>query len=234
MSFFYELVDSSTIRLWERRRTFDKTYLEGKSVEYAGFLALSDSAKWELIVENPHIDTLEQFNSLYEGKKQEVDEIISYWDYNVSSTSFDRITGNYVTPLAVNDKCGEDATNVAINSINGNSADYWQHDVNEAHWIVYDLGMSLANIVGIGIVLGPSDGDEFKLQNVNVYVSDDLNDWGDAVGSNLSFQVVNSWNSESLTPKKGRYVKVENINTLDTNNYLKVREVRFTHQILDI
>ena len=210
-NFFYELVDATTIKFWQLSKTYIKADMQQDSSDIDDLLALTDNEK-ELVIAGSRIyQSVDDFDSKLGLQQQKLDEIINYLDYNTAATSFDRITGDFITPETVYDKCGEDAINIAAQSIDGNSGNYWQHDVDELHWIVYDLGMSLADITQISIALGGGDGNEFKLAGVDVYVTDSVDDFGTPVGSSLNFQTNGVWNTENLTNKQGRYIKLDNI-----------------------
>lgn len=93
------------------------------------------------------------------------------------------------------------------------------HTVNETHWFIIDLGMSLH----VEQVRGRSGGDLSRdPTNVNIYVSDSIVDFGAAVATNITtWQDTTAWQEVSVTHKNGRYVKVEITATEDANKTLE-------------
>ncbi len=99
-------------------------------------------------------------------------------------------------------------------ALNGN--DYWRCDDDETHWFIVDLGETK----NVQKVRGRSDqyGDP---ANVNIYVSNDKENWGAGVATGIT-----TWKDTSefveidTTGKEGRYVKVEIVATEDPFSYL--------------
>ena len=129
--------------------------------------------------------------------------------------------------------CGEDGIYTLEAGLNG--ARTWDHDVDETHWFIIDLGVSY----NIQKVRGRSD----KLRDpidVNIYVSDDTENWGAAVATGISiWQDTTSWVEidvvdqigRNTTPKNGRYVKVE---IIDTENVSKELSFGNNFTIFDV
>lgn len=100
--------------------------------------------------------------------------------------------------------------------------DIWVHAYDHDHWFIIDLGESylIDKVRGrssgwyqMGYACDPTD--------VNIYVSDDPEDWGDAVATGIStWQDTSSWREVSTTPKVGRYIKIEIVDTEDYDRWL--------------
>jgi hypothetical protein len=118
--------------------------------------------------------------------------------------------GIWTSPSAVQSKCGEEAGFPVTAFIDGNTATYWKHNVDELHWIVLDMG-SVRNIKQIGIWGVSSQASRWD--GVNVYVSDDTVNWGTAVGANVSIVGDNEWVYIDIVDKYGRYIRLQNIDT---------------------
>jgi hypothetical protein len=84
----------------------------------------------------------------------------------------------WITPQTVYNKCGESGGNVATNSIDGSTSTYWRHNSQCNHWIIYDLGEPM-NISRVRIY--QSDNDWGSTAGIEVYVSNDPQNWGSAV-----------------------------------------------------
>lgn len=108
--------------------------------------------------------------------------------------------------------CGESAGAKLGDALDG--SDYWEHTSNHTHYFILDLGV----IVNVQQVRGRS----LRLNDpidVNIYVSDDTENWGAAVATNITtWQDTDTWVEIDVTDKDGRYVIVE---IIDTEHALK-------------
>lgn len=129
----------------------------------------------------------------------------------------------WFSPISVHSYCGQHPTYPATKFIDGNIYSYWHHPDNHYHWIVVDLEES-KYIEKVRVFVASTK--ESHLIEVNVYISDDPENWGDPVATNLNFTAINQWNERDITPKTGRYVKLEHIHTQETypRNSLQARE----------
>jgi len=99
--------------------------------------------------------------------------------------------------------------------------DKWQHGVDETHWFILDLGETYT----IKKVRGRSK-ETWDPTDVNIYVSDDKENWGSAVASGIStFQDTEVWAEEDTTDKSGRYIKVEIVET-EIGGYVRWGELK--------
>ena len=99
--------------------------------------------------------------------------------------------------------CGESGVDTLEKALNGTGV--WGHNANHVHWFILDLGQTYT----IKKVRGRSDG-SLDPTDVNIYVSDDKENWGDAVTEGITtWQDTSDWVEVDTTDKDGRYIKVE-------------------------
>ncbi len=112
--------------------------------------------------------------------------------------------------------CGEATPGGELDeALDGDEGHPWIHYTNHVHWFILDLGDSY----NITQVRGRSNTfDDPK--DVDIYVSDDVENFGDAVVEEIStFRNRANWSTVEVTPKVGRYIKV---NILDTEDGSRV------------
>lgn len=112
----------------------------------------------------------------------------------------------WTTPDAVYDKCGETGASIATNTIDDNLETKWLHYAVGYHWIIFDMGETKL-ITKIRLY------QEERLwggaRGLTVYVSDDPEDWGDAVWEGkLNYE---GWQESGEFSKSGRYIKLVNL-----------------------
>ena len=112
--------------------------------------------------------------------------------------------------------CGDSLGHTVEEALDG--TDYWQHNVEETHYLILDLGVSY-NVTNIR---GRSDIGSTDPTDVNIYVSDDKDSFGAAVASGIDFSNTASpnWIEVDVVDKVGRYVKVEIVDTEHVSRYL--------------
>lgn len=116
---------------------------------------------------------------------------------------------DWVSPIAIHSVCC-DVDTWRTRFIDGNTDTYWSTHINHLHWIIIDLGVSRV-VEQIRVYLKVAAACKWDV--VDVYVSDDPEDWGAAVAMGLSLTTINSWNERDVTDKTGRYIKLESIDT---------------------
>jgi hypothetical protein len=98
--------------------------------------------------------------------------------------------------------CGDTSAYFLSEALDG--TDMWVHAVEEIHWFILDLGQSYT----ISKVRGRSLA-SYDPIDVDIYVSDDKQNWGIPVATGISsFQDTDLWQEEAVTKKRGRFVKV--------------------------
>jgi len=114
---------------------------------------------------------------------------------------------NWKTPTAVYDKCGEDSWYPASNAIDeptdSTPDTYWRHSSTCYHWITLDMGSTM-DISRIRIY--QRDYDWGDSAGIEVYVSDDPENWGSAVWTGRTDGY--GWEYSGTFNAQGRYVKL--------------------------
>jgi len=128
----------------------------------------------------------------------------------------------WTTPTGVYDKCGEDGNYLASNAIDGSTGTSWRHSTTENHWIILDMGKTM-NISRIRIYQYPwSSSPRWGYPDgIEVYVSDDPDNWGSAVWTGT----LNSgdWQNSGTFSAEGRYVKLVSMSTSDSQRLYEVQ-----------
>ena len=110
--------------------------------------------------------------------------------------------------------CGDDDLHTVEAALNG--TDYWNHPVTEIHYLILDLGASY-NIKKFKSH-SSMGGDP---RDVDLYVSDNLLDWGVAVGNvRGEWEDIDVWVEFDTTDKDGRYIKFNVTETEALMDYL--------------
>ena len=147
----------------------------------------------------------------------------------LSITTEQRTT--WTTPTAVYDKCGEDGSRPASNAMDeptdSTPDTYWQHSSTCYHWITLDMGSTMS-ISRIRIY--QRDYDWGGSAGIDVYVSDDPENWDSAVWTGRIDGY--GWEYTGTFDAQGRYVKlVSKTNSADRRLYevqVEVQEGRET------
>lgn len=95
----------------------------------------------------------------------------------------------------------------------------WAEPPNK--YFILDLGSSYFFIEKVrGRSNKGGDGRGF-VEDINIYISDNTSDWGTAVATGLEFEDSNEWIYYNITPKQGRYIKVDctNVNGINWGYY---------------
>lgn len=93
--------------------------------------------------------------------------------------------------------------------------DYWVHALGHTHWFIIDLGQEY----NVQKVRGRSDT-PYDPDDVDIYVSNDIESWGAAVASGADFSNTASpdWVEVDTTDKNGRYVAVDIVDAESIGN----------------
>ena len=111
---------------------------------------------------------------------------------------------DWTTPSAIHSKCGQTSTYYATKAIDTDTGTYWNHNVTELHWIIFDMG-STKTITKIKLfqVAGYRWG---EASGLTVYVGDDPASLGAAVWDGVLN--ANGWQESGAFSKDGRYIKL--------------------------
>lgn len=129
----------------------------------------------------------------------------------------------------LNSFCGEGVSLPLSEALDGDNV--WAHNTDETHYFILDLGESY--------LVEKVRGRSFHTQDpidVNIYVSDSLSSWGDAVATEISTWQDNlsAWVEVITANKVGRYVKVEIIATEDGSRSLRWGKTPAHYPIFDV
>jgi hypothetical protein len=124
----------------------------------------------------------------------------------------------WITPQTVYNKCGESGGNIATNSIDGSTSTYWRHDSTCYHWIIYDLGETM-NVSRIRIY--QSSYDWGSTAGINIYVSNDPQNWGSAVWTGRVDG--DGWVASGQFQAQGRYIKLESRSNSASQRLIEVQ-----------
>lgn len=101
-----------------------------------------------------------------------------------------------------NSHCGDSGGHLLTEALDGEGS--WDHWAQEVHWFVLDLTetYTITKVRGRSYTAGdPID--------IDIYVSDDTENWGIAVKTGIStWQDTVEWVEIATTEKDGRYIKV--------------------------
>jgi len=108
-------------------------------------------------------------------------------------------TYSWQTPNSIHSYCGGNP----VNTIDDVLSTDWQQNVQERHWVVYNLGQSYV-VKKVRVYCGTT-----RIDDVDVYVSDDPQNFGSKLVE--LWDPVNStnWSESPSFYKQGRYVKIE-------------------------
>lgn len=126
---------------------------------------------------------------------------------NVSATWTFVISGVWTTPSSIENVCGEEGGFAATKIIDENTDSYWKHDVAHFHAITFDMGRTL-KILKIMLYQATTADLRFgRAAGLTVYVSDNVDNWGD----NVCECILNApdWQENgNIFDKDGRYIKL--------------------------
>ena len=148
----------------------------------------------------------------------------------ISTTSTSTTTLSWQSPSAVHSCCGYFADLVPAHMIDGDVYTVWYHNVDEAHWIVLDLGESkYVEKVRLFVHSHPTSQWRF----CDVYLSDSPTHFGSLPAGSVCFlgaEYESEWVEADLAEyappdvKTGRYMKLSNIDTEDVYGYIQGAE----------
>ena len=129
---------------------------------------------------------------------------------------------SWATPAAVYSRCGQDGGYPASNAIDGDTGTYWLHSTSENHWIILDMGQT-RDISQIGIYQSSTASNRWGYQNnVEVYVSNDPNNWGSAVWTGR-LDLGSNWQYSGTFSATGQYVKLVSKSTSSSQRLYEVQ-----------
>ena len=113
----------------------------------------------------------------------------------------------WVAPTAIHSKCGEDGSDPATNTIDGDLETAWEHTVNHEHWIIFDLGET-KTVQKVRLYCNSSSF-AFRICEVSaVYINNTADESGGSKGSGTPSSG-EGWNEIDVTDTDGRYIKLK-------------------------
>lgn len=234
---FWERLSGSRIQFYDEPLDLRIEDADARIAQLQEILALPNSAKALLVQSFPSVQTEAEFNAIFEDELADLSDQRDYFDNsNVTVQEvIDVIDHRYMSPADMSlgpgtivSFCGEEVANPAANAIDGINGNSWQHDVDEAHELVIDLGYR-KRIDGIRIKNPASPGNPLLLSGVQVFVANGINGLdtpSNQVGFDLTFLDPND-NDRDLTTKTGRYIKIQIGSTAHGSNHITIREIEF-------
>lgn len=127
----------------------------------------------------------------------------------------------WTQPTSVYDRCGQDGGYPASNAIDGSTGSSWRHGTTENHWIELDMGETVS-ISRIRIYQSSTSSYRWgQSAGVEVYVSNDPDNWGSAVW----IGTLNSggWQASGAFSTQGRYVRLYSRSTSSSQRFYEVQ-----------
>ena len=82
---------------------------------------------------------LADFDAGLEAEEWEIRDRLDYYSYPTRTENLTVADGAWFSPDSVDSFCGEHATNVASNTVDGNTGTFWQHFNSHTHNITFKL-----------------------------------------------------------------------------------------------
>jgi hypothetical protein len=137
----------------------------------------------------------------------------------LSITAAQRTT--WATPTSVYDRCGQDGSHPVSDAIDGSTSSYWRHSTTENHWIELDTGATMS-ISRIRVYQSYTSSDRWgQSAGVEVYVSNDPNNWGSAVW--IGTLNAGGWQASGTFSAQGRYVRLYSRSTSSSQRLYEVQ-----------
>lgn len=108
-------------------------------------------------------------------------------------------TYSWKTPSSIYSSCGGQP----VNTMDDNLATDWEENVNERHYVIYNLGQSYV-VKKVRVYCG-----SYRLDDVDIYVSDDPQNLGSKLVELWDPVNSSNWSESPSFYKQGRYVKIE-------------------------
>lgn len=242
---FWERVGGNQIRFYDEPTQVLKDETLARIAELQEILTAPDHIKAFIAQANTAITTEAEFEKVFTDEIEELAERLDYWDMDTIQETIDFADSGWFKPadgqlgpgvvLAV---CGEEVGNEAGLAIDGVNGTNWQHDTDEIHDIVFDLGYK-ARIDGIRIFTGPTPSNALLLSGVQVFVAGSVNGLqanpNSHTGVDLEFSdpadIVNDFIERDLVPRSGRYIQLQVGSTAQGSNHITLRDVQIRKRV---
>ena len=235
---FWERLNVNKIQFYDDPVDVLAADIDLRIAELQSILGLPDEAKLALAKQFLAIDDTQLFNKLFGDELEQIADQRDYFSNKnvVVSDMIDVVDHRWMSPSEMSlgtativSFCGEEVANPAINAIDGVVGTNWQHDVDEVHEIIIDLGY-MKRIDGIRVRNPASPGNPFMLSGVTVFVANDINaldnNPASQVGTNLAFADPGD-NDRDLTVRNGQFIKLTIPATGHLQNHVSLRDLEF-------
>jgi len=236
---YYEPI-SGDLTLWKDPSIFVKEDLEADLSVIEEIQALSPEAR-SLYAQYHTMNTLSyfvdldsidisDFDDFLDELRTRLKNLIDFFDYNSTILNLNVKDGAWFTPEAVESVCGEDTGYPATNTIDGNTATYWEHDVNEQHNIIWRIRDYKKRISKIRVRVGSSSRN--RLNGLDVYFSstiDGLTNPSNRFITDAALATPNAWveiEFDGSSKANGLYMKFADFQSDNPNNYVRIQEVQ--------
>ena len=187
---------------------------------------------------------LADFDAGLEAEEWEIRDRLDYYSYPTRTENLTVADGAWFSPDSVDSFCGEHATNVASNTVDGNTGTFWQHFNSHTHNITFKLRDWPKKVTKIRFFYGSALPVRERLSNMTVKASRDISQIDVAAntletGINITWPGTGGvWVEHTLANFKSnaRYIKLE-FDTADASNNAQMREFEVwveTRQVGDL
>ena len=180
------------------------------------FQALTDTARAEVAACRGFPD-LQSFDADLQDREWELRDRLDYYSYGNRQENITVRDGTWFSPEAVEAFCGEDVSDPAADSIDGDTNTFWRHGVDERHSITYRIRSYPKRFQRIRFRYGVAESARERLTNLDVRVSRDLSEIDEPrnlreSGINIVWPTPGGVWVEHVLPERvsqARYVKLE-------------------------
>jgi len=225
------------LALWNNPdEVYVRTELEIEVAAIEEIMSLNDVAR-KLISECEGSPTLEIFDIELARRRSELKNLIDFFDYDNTQLSFNVKDGKWFTPIAIEDVCGEEVGHEAILTLDGLNNTYWQHDVDEAHQITWQLRDYKKRISKIELRVGSSSRN--LLTDLDVYISNTivgLDNENNRVITGANITTPSAWVEipfDGASKVNGQYIRFTGFGSQHASNQVRIQEIRAWVVIVD-
>lgn len=232
---FWEKLSNQKIQFYDNPRDEERDDIDLQIADLQAIVALPASQKAIVFATLPNIGSEAEFDKFYNDQINILADVRDWFDNTTVTTpeNIDSVDHRWISPAdmtlgagVITSVCGEEVANPAIGAIDGVGSNSWQHDVDEVHVIVFDLGY-VKRISGIRVKNTVAPGGPLQLSGVEVDVAGSvakLDDAASRVGTGLAFTGGGD-QDQDLTLRNGRYVRVTIGSTGHASNHITVRDI---------
>lgn len=211
------------LQLWADPQRYVKIELEEELSALEELIALSPEAR-ELA--NGQLDR-EDWDEFSAAQRARLKNLIDFFDYDTKVVDLTVADGAWFQMEAVEDFCGEEAPRPAVDSIDGDTGTFWQHDQDHAHQITWRLRDYEKRVSKVRVWLGANA--RSKLNNLDIYVANSVG--GLNLPTNLaitgaSISTADAWNEIDFTIEQvGQFVRFTGFGSQNSVDESRIREV---------